>query len=160
MPQCPQCSKPLRELSKRCPSCLADLSLLVDYVSHLEDGLQRADNLTKAGELYQAVQAYLAVLEVDPDNPTARRQVSQVATAVRQFDRSAPSRRWLHRLRSFVYDPEERKLFALARGVAVVVLVVLAFTLGYNLAPSGGEGLRPTTADPPPERLRTDTLGK
>jgi hypothetical protein len=35
------------------------------------------------------------VLEVDPDNETARRQVGQVAAAVRHFDKDAPRRRWL-----------------------------------------------------------------
>src|SRR6202011_318481 len=94
MPQCPQCNKPLRELVRRCPSCQADLDLLVDYVSHLRGGLERAEALTKAGELGQAVWAYLEILEVDPDNAAAKRQVSQVATAVRQFDRSAPGRLW------------------------------------------------------------------
>src|SRR5258708_10571803 len=95
MLQCPQCTKPLRELVRRCPTCQADLDLLVDYVSHLQGGLQRAENLTRAGELGQAVWAYLEILEVDPDNGPAKRQVSQVATAVRQFDTTAPRRRWL-----------------------------------------------------------------
>src|ERR1700741_233249 len=98
MPTCPQCNKNLVELTRRCSSCQADLDLLVDYVSHLQGGLERADNLTRAGELAQAVWAYLEVLEVDPDNPTARRQVGQVATAVRQFDQTAPGRRWLTKL--------------------------------------------------------------
>ena len=43
MPKCPQCTKPLRDISRRCPSCQADLDLLVDYVSHLQGGLQRAE---------------------------------------------------------------------------------------------------------------------
>jgi hypothetical protein len=94
MPKCPQCTKPLREITRRCPSCQADLDLLVDYVSHLQGGLERAENLVKAGELGQAVWAYLEVLEVDPDNPTARRQVSSVVTAVRQFDTVTAGRRW------------------------------------------------------------------
>ena len=67
MPQCPQCKKPLRELVRRCPSCQADLDLLVDYVSHLNGGLERAENLTRAGELGQAFWAYMEILEVDPD---------------------------------------------------------------------------------------------
>src|SRR5438270_3455827 len=98
MPVCPQCTKPLAELTKRCPSCMADLDLLVEYVNQLEEGLKRAELFTRAGELDEAVWAYLAVLEVDPDNATARRQVGRVATAVRQFDRTAPGRRWLRAL--------------------------------------------------------------
>lgn len=98
MPNCPQCSKPLREFTRRCPSCQADLDLLVDYVSHLQGGLQRAENLVKAGELGQAIWAYLEVLEVDPDNPTARKQIAQVVTAVRQFDGLIPGRRWANGL--------------------------------------------------------------
>ena len=93
MLQCPQCVKPLRELTRRCPSCQADLDLLVDYVSHLQGGLERAENLVRAGELGPAVWAYLEVLEVDPDNQKARRQISQVVTAVRQFDGASPGRR-------------------------------------------------------------------
>src|SRR5471030_3064494 len=90
MPNCPQCTKPLREFTRRCQSCQADLDLLVDYVSHLQGGLQRAENLTKAGELGQAIWAYLEVLEVDPDNPQARKQIGMVVTAVRQFDTIIP----------------------------------------------------------------------
>ena len=70
-----------------CRHCRAYLDLLVEYVSQLQTGLERAESLTRAGELDQAVWAYLAVLEVDPDNATARRQVGRVVTAVRQFDR-------------------------------------------------------------------------
>jgi hypothetical protein len=93
MAACPQCSKPLRELARRCPSCQADLDLLVDFVSHLQGGIQRAENLTRAGELGDAVWAYLEVLETEPDNAPARRQVARVVTAVRQFDMSTPARR-------------------------------------------------------------------
>jgi hypothetical protein len=93
MAACPQCSKPLRELARRCPSCQADLDLLVDFVSHLQGGIQRAENLTRAGELGDAVWAYLEVLETEPDNAPARRQISRVVTAVRQFDLSTPARR-------------------------------------------------------------------
>ncbi len=95
---CPMCNKALPDLKKTCEFCKADVSLLVDYVSTLEDGLHIAEEHTRAGELGEAVWAYLAVLEVDPDNATARRQVGKVATAVRQFDQSAPGRRWLKRL--------------------------------------------------------------
>jgi hypothetical protein len=96
---CPMCKKPVRGLVKECPSCRADLGLLLDYVETLDDGLARAEARIRAGQLGPAVWAYLEVLEVDPDNPVARQQVGQVVTAVRQFDRAAPRRRWLERLR-------------------------------------------------------------
>ena len=92
---CPLCQKPLETKSPICPRCAADLSLLVDVMHGCEEGLSRADSHLRAGELSEAVTAYLHVLEVDPDNPTARRQVSQVVTAVRQFDRRAPPPLWL-----------------------------------------------------------------
>jgi hypothetical protein len=92
------CKKGVSESARQCPTCRTDLTLLVDYVEHLHDGLSRAEALTRAGELGDAVWAYLQVLEVDPDNPSARRQVGQVAAAVRQFDRRTPGRRWLNRL--------------------------------------------------------------
>jgi hypothetical protein len=95
---CPMCKKSVHLAGRECPTCRADLSLLVDYVDGLEEGLARADAATRAGELGDAVWAYLAVLEIDPDNPTARRQVGQVAAAVRQFDRIALGRRWLDKL--------------------------------------------------------------
>jgi cell division protein FtsX len=96
---CPLCKKDVPSLVRECPSCRSDLSLLVDYGSNLREGLARAETLTRAGELGQAVWAYLSVLEVDPDNPEAGRQVGQVAAAVRHFDRSNPGQRWLNRLR-------------------------------------------------------------
>src|SRR4051794_15959287 len=96
MPNCPQCNKPLRGLVRRCPWCQADLDLLVDYVSHLRGKLDRAADLTRVGELGQAVWTYLEILEVDPDNTAAKKQVAQVATAVRQFDSTAPGRKWLN----------------------------------------------------------------
>ena len=96
---CPMCKKTLSEWVSHCPRCRADLSILVDYVSHLHDGLERADRLTRDGELGEAVWAYLEVLEVDPDNAVARKHVDRVAAAVRNFDRAAIGRRWLERLR-------------------------------------------------------------
>jgi hypothetical protein len=95
---CPMCRKKLRGMEKECGNCRTDVSLLVAYVENLRKGLAQAEEHTRAGELGKAVWAYLAVLEVDPDNATARRQVGQVATAVRQFDQTAPGRRWLKRL--------------------------------------------------------------
>src|SRR5262245_34787058 len=91
MPACPMCNKPLRELVRKCPSCQSDLDLLVDYASFLSGGLQRAENLARAGDLGQAVWAYLEVLDVDPDNPAARRQIGQIVRAVRQFDERSPT---------------------------------------------------------------------
>jgi hypothetical protein len=131
MLKCPQCTKPLRELVRRCPTCQADLDLLVDYVSHLQGGLERAENLVRAGELAPAVWAYLEVLEVDPDNAAARRQVSQVATAVRQFDHVTPGRRWVKHLPPL---PGQRPAWpAWLRWTLVGTIVVLAFSAGFLL---------------------------
>src|SRR5262249_48361165 len=80
------------------PTCRTDLSLLVDYATNLNEGLVRAEEYTRAGELDQAVWAYLQVLEVEPDNPVARRQVGRVATAVRQVERTS-DKHWRKRLR-------------------------------------------------------------
>jgi len=162
MPQCPQCNKKLVELSRRCPSCMADLDLLVDYVGHLQGGLERAENLTRAGELGQAVWAYLEVLEVDPDNAQARRQVGQVATAVRQFDRAAPGRRWLSGMRGWFGDPADNMLFAGMRIVVVIVLMFLAFSIGWGLG--GGSGDEGPKASPPAapavEKVNDTLMGK
>jgi hypothetical protein len=129
MLQCPQCAKPLRELARRCPTCQADLELLVEYAGQLQTGLERADGLTRAGELGEAVWAYLAVLEVDPDNPAARRQVGQVATAVRQFDHVTPGRRWVNNLSPL---PGARRPWpAWLRWTLVAAAVVLAFGVGF-----------------------------
>lgn len=147
MPRCPQCTKPLREFTRRCPTCQADLDLLVDYVSHLREGLQRAEDLTKAGELGQAFWAYLEVLEVDPDNPAARKQIGQVVTAVRQFDRVSPGRRWSEgRTANPGRDAYRNWLFFAVAGV----LIVLAFSLGYFL---GGRETTEQPADPVPDEL-------
>jgi hypothetical protein len=95
---CPMCKKKLKGMEKECPNCRTDVSLLVGYVENLREGLVQAERLTRQGELGDAVWEYLSVLEIDPDNATARRQVGKVATAVRQFDQTAPGRRWLKRL--------------------------------------------------------------
>ncbi|HWY87685.1 MAG TPA: hypothetical protein VNX28_13215 [Gemmataceae bacterium] len=133
MPQCPQCNKPLRELVRRCPSCQADLDLLVDYVSHLRGGLERAQDLTKAGELGQAVWAYLEVLEVDPDNSAAKKQVAQVATAVRQFDSAAPGRRWLTQGRNGTPGQAQPPLANWLTFLGLAGIILAAFTIGYIL---------------------------
>src|SRR5262245_31305538 len=95
---CPLCKKTAQTLERKCPTCQAYLSLLVGYVGHLAGGLAHAEHMTRAGRLDEAVWAYLEVLEVDPDNAEARQQVGRVVAAVRQFDESAPSRRWLGKL--------------------------------------------------------------
>src|SRR5579863_4605580 len=111
---CPVCQKSWETKAPVCPRCAADLSLLVDVMNGCEEGLARADSHLRAGELSEAVMAYLQVLEVDPDNPMARRQVSQVVTAVRQFDRRAQRPLWLH-----------------WRWAWPMVGIVIAFVLGY-----------------------------
>ncbi len=98
MIKCPMCRELLSDDARQCRKCQTDLSLLADYVSHLREGLAQANACTRAGELGDAVWAYLSVLEVEPDNSTARRQVGKVVTAVRQFDQTAPGRRWMRSL--------------------------------------------------------------
>src|SRR4051812_28743177 len=98
MIKCPMCREMLPDNARQCRKCQTDLTLLSDYTSHLRDGLSRAESSTRAGELGEAVWAYLTVLEVDPDNATARRQVGKVVTAVRQFDQTAKGRVWLKKL--------------------------------------------------------------
>jgi hypothetical protein len=89
---CPMCKKPLTSLDRECSSCHADLSLIINYVEDLAGGIARADLLTRSGRLAEAVFAYLEVLDVDPENRIARKQVGQVASAVRNFD-SRPRRK-------------------------------------------------------------------
>src|SRR5689334_4963994 len=151
MPSCPQCTKPLREMARRCPSCQADLDLLVDYVSHLQGGLERAENLTRAGELGQAFWAYLEVLEVDPDNPTARRQVGQVVTAVRQFDAVIPGRRWANNLPPL---PEKPAWLRWARWGLVALAVLVAFAAGFVAAKAPFEVGGGDDAPAPPQIQR------
>ena len=98
MLKCPMCEKNVPEQEKTCGKCGTDVSLLVHYIHDLQDGLEQAKALTRRGELGDAVWKYLEVLEVDPDNTEARRQVGRVATAVRQFDENAPGRRWFKKL--------------------------------------------------------------
>ena len=120
----PSCKKTLPDLTPTCTYCQADLTLLVDYADHLRDALERADRLARAGHLGEAVWAYLEVLEVDPDNPLARRQVGQVAAAVRQFDRTGQARRggaWAARGR---WSPWAC--------LVLVLLLVAAFVLGHH----------------------------
>jgi hypothetical protein len=152
---CPMCKQRLRGLEKECTRCHTDVSLLVDYVENLQEGLVRADNLTKQGELGEAVWAYLEVLEVDPDNATARRQVGQVVTAVRQFDRAAPGRRWFNKIRR---ETRFRRWAAgvqaasgdstgLLNGVLWFVLILSALICGYVM---GIQGSKPADGSAPP----------
>ncbi len=137
MPTCPQCSKPLREFSRRCPSCQADLDLLVDFVSNLQGGLERAEGFTREGELGKAFWAYLEVLETDPDNSAARRQIGQVVTAVRQFDLVTPGRRWLNGTdQSVIFQPW---LFLALSAVLIVLAFSIGYILGYGIPTSGTE---------------------
>jgi hypothetical protein len=136
---CPMCKKTLSEDTRQCPRCSTDLSLLTDYVGHLQNGVSRADALTRQGELGEAVWAYLEVLEVDPDNAAARRQVGRVATAVREFDRAIPSRRWLKRI---AREARFRHWLNIRLGLAIIpwtywviflAALALFFALGFYL---------------------------
>jgi hypothetical protein len=131
---------------------------LVDYVSGLQDSLGRAEEFVRTGELGQAVWAYLEVLEVDPDNTAARRQVGQVATAVRQFDRTAPGRRWMQGLPPLINrKPRIPKLSVVLKRALIAAAILTAFGLGYLF----GVGLPadttpPTATDPtnkPPPKI-------
>lgn len=149
MPKCPQCGKPLREFSRRCPSCQADLDLLVDYVSSLQGGLERAESFTREGELGKAFWAYLEVLETDPDNGPARKQIGQVVTAVRQFDRVTPGRRWLSGPdQPAIFHPW---LFLAFAGVLVVLAFSIGFMLGHNF-PSANNNEEPAVPAKPPNK--------
>ncbi len=129
---CPNCKKALAPDTTPCPRCRADLTLLVTYMDNLEEHLIKAEEAMKAGELGDAVWAYLNVLETDPDNPTARRQITKVATAVRQFDEAKRS--------------SYRMVFALGIGAAVTALLMAGavFLGGYKL------GVWRATPKPPP----------
>lgn len=97
--QCPMCKKKLMGNEQECPYCRCDVSLLSDYVNNLQEGLREAEEFTRKGELGEAIWSYLSVLELDPDNPTARQQIGRVVTAVRQFDLMSPASRLARRLR-------------------------------------------------------------
>jgi hypothetical protein len=125
---CPMCKKALRAMTRECPTCRTDLSLLTDYAGALDSGLARAESLTKEGELAEAVWTYLAILEVDPDCPAARRQVGQVAAAVRQFDQITHGRRWSERIRARARFGEESGWLNV---VVWVVFVLAALLIGY-----------------------------
>jgi hypothetical protein len=170
------CKKKLRGLEKECLNCRTDVSLLVHYVEDLRDGLAQAEALTRAGELGEAVWAYLAVLEVDPDNATARRQVGKVATAVRQFDQTAPGRRWLKKLRKQTrfrrlmanWNAEGETSTGLLSGLLWFLLIFGALMIGYVIGvrsvPPPTDGAAATTntkkADKPAKDKKPDEAGK
>jgi hypothetical protein len=139
------CKKSLRGMARECPSCRADLSLLVDYAGAMDEGLARAERFTRAGELGDAVWSYLEVLEIDPDSPIARRQVGQVAAAVRQFDEHAPGRRWAKLVRGQALGRGARRWMAV---VVWMMLLAAAFLVGYLLGhrSSGDKASAPPTA--------------
>jgi len=160
---CPNCKKRTPTLARECPRCRADLALLVDYLADVETGLQQAEARTRAGQLGAAVRAYLEVLEVDPDNPTARTQVSEVVTAVRQFDATAPGRQWLFRLhrqarlrrwKEDLQDLTPTGCFTiLGVVVALASMLVLGWWLGFATAthePEPAPVTAPSTAKTPP----------
>ncbi len=71
----------------------------------------------------------------------ARRQVGRVATAVREFDRAAPSRRWLRRLgrearfRNWLYTRlglrlSDAWIFWLVVAAGLIVIFALGFFAG------------------------------
>jgi hypothetical protein len=153
MIKCPMCRELLSDEARQCSKCRTDLSLLADYVSHLRQGLAQADTCTRAGELGDAVWAYLAVLEVDPDNTTARRQVGKVVTAVRQFDQSAEGRRWMRRLhkenryRRWLLSWQEEGGTGLWSWIIVFLLILGAMLGAYWWGLQTGRQMAP---EPPP----------
>src|SRR5262249_23414261 len=155
-----QCTKTLPQLARKCPFCMAELDLLLDYVGELQSGLERAERHTRSGELAQAMWTYLQVLEVDPDNAVARRQVGMVATAVRQFDRVAPSRRWLRKVRDEAGLPVEED--ADRSWLKITALVVLTAAVAFGLGCLLGLHLaaeETNTDTPPRQEQRSKTLG-
>jgi uncharacterized protein YbaR (Trm112 family) len=154
---CPMCKKTLRAMTRECPACRTDLSLLVDYAGSIQDGLARAESLTRAGYLGEAVWAYLAILEVDPDCPAARRQVGQVAAAVRQFDQITDGRRWYQRVRDNARFGGETGWLNTALWVALVLgALLIGYWIGHrhesvedNSAPASAADSRPTKDTPP-----------
>jgi hypothetical protein len=126
---CPLCKKQLPRLNRQCPTCQTDLTLLVGYVEALGSGIARADGLARSGKLGEAVAAYLGVLEVDPDNAAAQAQVGSVAAAVRHFDRTHPSRQWMHRPAGW----HSRSALPWAWVAVAAAALALAFLAGFVL---------------------------
>ncbi len=127
------CKKTLEPRANPCPRCRTDLTILVDYMSNLDEHLAKADEALKNGELGDAVWAYLNVLETDPDHAVARRQVSKVATAVRQFDEAKRTGR------------NASVIFGAGLVMALLLLLGGTFYLGYQF---GSHGDTVTTSAP------------
>ena len=49
MLKCPMCRELLPDEVRKCRKCQTDLSLLADYVAHLQEGLVQAEAMTRAG---------------------------------------------------------------------------------------------------------------
>jgi hypothetical protein len=113
---CPLCKTTLPAPTPRCPRCQTDLSLLADFVTDLKTLLDKADAHRRAGEIADAVQGYLDVLEVDPTNAVARGGLGPVLLAVRTIERMS--------------QPKER-LIRLSQVVMLFAVVVGAFVVGY-----------------------------
>src|SRR5262249_36211089 len=140
----------LAELTRRCPSCMADLDLLVEYANHLQGGLEEARRLTRAGQLDEAVWAYLAVLEVEPDNAEAKRQAGRVAPAVRAFDRVSRGRNGIARERGELGDEAAEQRERWLNLAFIVLLALRALVAGYGWGTRLAEQRQP---EPPAERL-------
>lgn len=160
MPACPMCNKPLRELTRKCPTCQADLDLLVDFSSGLKGNLQRAETLTRNGELAQAVWTYLEVLDVDPENTAARTQIGKIVSAVRHFDTQSPLRKMADPAK-VIKDAQKgispQTVRAMMFGGIFTIVFALGVILGFVLAGgnigAGGAGGNVTEEKP------QDTLG-
>jgi hypothetical protein len=125
------CKKTLETRASPCPRCRTDLTLLVDYMSNLDEHLTKADEALKHGELGDAVWAYLNVLETDPDHAVAKRQVSKVATAVRQFDDAKRTGR------------NANVMFGAGLVIALILLLGGTFFLGYQFGTHGESTVTP-----------------
>jgi hypothetical protein len=86
---CPLCKKVVEVPARTCPRCQADLSLLVDLVTEVQKLLAQAEAHRKAGEVAPAVEAYLAVLDVDPTNADARAAVGPILRGIHTAQRVA-----------------------------------------------------------------------
>jgi hypothetical protein len=113
-------------------------------MDNLDEHLSKAEAAMKAGELGDAVWAYMNILETDPEHPVAVKQVRQVATAVRQFDEA---RRTGQRTMLFI---------GIGAALAVVLLLVVMFGAGFWIGKKYSSRIfpsltsQPTTPEPAP----------